>query len=316
MSDRPTGLFRAEAVRHHDEGHHGGGDVLRISPEWISSAYWLLLVVIAAGVAYGTFGTLTEYATGPAVVRVEGRTHVTAPTASIVATVNVQPGQRVAAGTPLVTLYLADRAAELERLNREFDLQMIKFLRDTADQSARSALTTLRAERQLAQARLEEQSLKAPHAGIVSDIRIRPGQHLAPGDPVLSLLGDEVRWVVVAILPGQSRPLLRAGTEMRLELAGYRYAYRAVAIESVGDEIVGPAEVGQYLGQEIADAVTVTGPAVLVKAPLPSGTFEADGRSLSYYEGMLGTVDAHLRRQPILLSIVPALKALFRHADS
>ena len=103
---------------------------------------------------------------------------------------------------------------------------------------------------------------------------------------------------------------------MRLELSGYRYAYRDVAIQSVGDEIVGPAEVRQYLGQEIADAVPVTGPAVLVKAQLPSNTFQADGRSLSYYEGMLGTVDARLRRQPILLSIIPALKSLFRHVDS
>ena len=175
----------------------------------------------------------------------------------------------------LVTLYLADRAAELERLNREFDLQMIKFLRDPADQAARSSLTTLRAERQLAQTRLEEQWLKAPHSGIVSDIRIRPGQHLTPGDPVLSLLGDDMRWVVIAMLPGHARPLLQSGTQMRLELAGYRYAYRDVAIQSVGDEIVGPAEVRQYLGQEIADAVPVTGPAVLVKAQLPSNTFQA-----------------------------------------
>ena len=77
MGDRSTDLFRAEALRHHQEGHRGGGDILRISPEWIPAAYRLLLVVLAAAAAYGTFGTLTEYATGPAVVRVEGRTHVT-----------------------------------------------------------------------------------------------------------------------------------------------------------------------------------------------------------------------------------------------
>jgi membrane fusion protein (multidrug efflux system) len=313
MSDRSTELFRAEALSHHYRADRDSGDVLRISPAWIPAAYWLLLAVIAAAAVYGTFGTLTEYATGPAVVRVEGRTHVTAPAASTVATVDVEPGQRVEAGGVLVTLYLADRAAELERLNREFDLQMIKFLREPADQAARSALTTLRAERQLAQTRLEEQRLKAPHSGIVSDIRIRPGQHLTPGDPVLSLLGDDLRWVVIAMLPGHARPLLQPGTAMRLELAGYRYAYRDVAIQSVGDEIVGPAEVRQYLGQEIADAVPVTGPAVLVKAQLASSTFQADGRSLSYHEGMIGTVDAHLRRQPILLSIIPALKSLFRH---
>jgi multidrug resistance efflux pump len=311
-----TDLFRAEALRHHHEGYRGGGDVLRISPEWIGAAYWLLLLVIAAAAAYGTFGTLTEYATGPAVIRVEGRTHLTAPTASTVATVDVQPGQRVAAGAVLVSLYSYDRAAELERLSREFDLQMIKFLRDPADQAARASLTTLRAERQLARARLEEQWLKAPHAGVVSDIRIRPGQHLTAGDQMLSLLGDDMRWVVVAILPGHARPQLQPGTQMRLELAGYRYAYRDVAIQSVGDEIIGPAEVRQYLGQEIADAVPVDGPAVLVKAPLASNTFQADGRSLPYYEGMLGTVDAHLQRQSILVSIIPALKSLFHHAAS
>jgi membrane fusion protein (multidrug efflux system) len=315
MSDRSTEIFRAEALSHHDDGYRGDGDVLRISPEWIPGAYRLLLVVVGVGAAYGIFGTLTEYATGPAVIRVEGRTRVTAPTASTVATVAVAPGQRVAPGGVLVTFYQADRAAELERLDREFDLQMIRFLRDPADQAARSSLTTLRAERQFARARLEEQSLKAPHAGIVSDIRIRPGQHLTPGDPVLSLLGDEMRWVVIAMLPGHARPVLQPGTDMRLELNGYRYAYREVTIQSVGDEIVGPAEVRQYLGPEIADAVPVSGPAVLVKAELPSNTFHADGRSFSYYEGMLGTVDARLRRQPILLSLIPALKSLFHHGD-
>jgi membrane fusion protein (multidrug efflux system) len=315
MSDRSTDLFRAEALSHHHNGSHGGGDVLRISPEWIPAAYWLLLMVIAAGAAYGIFGTLTEYASGPAVIRSEGRTAVTAPVDGTVERIDVQPGQRVEAGAVLVTLNLADRAAELERMNRELDSQMIRFLRDPADQAARSSLTTLRAERQLAQARFEEQRVHAPHSGIVSDIRIRAGQHLTPGDPVLSLHGDGMRWTVVAMLPGHARPLLRPGTQMRLELTGYRYAYRNVVIQSVGDEIVGPAEVRQYLGREISDAVPVEGPAVLVTASLPSSIFQADGRSLSYYEGMLGAVDAHLGRQPILLSVIPALKSLFRHVD-
>jgi membrane fusion protein (multidrug efflux system) len=316
MSDRSTDLFRAEALSHHRDGSQGGGDVLRISPEWIPAAYWLLLLVIAVAGAYGTFGTLTEYASGPAVIRVEGRASVTAPGEGTVARVDVQPGQRVAAGAVLVTLYLADRAAELERMNRELDLQMIRFLRDPADQAARSSLTTLRAERQLAETRFEEQQLHAPHSGIVSDVRIRTGQHLTAGDPVLSLLGDDTRWTVVAMLPGHARPLLQPGTRMRLELTGFRYVYRQVVIQSVGDEIVGPAEVRQYLGKEIADAVPVDGPAVLVKAQLSSNTFQAEGRSLSYYEGMLGTVDAHLSRQPILLSLIPALKSLFRRGDA
>src|SRR5688500_6928649 len=43
MSERSTELFRAEALSYHDDGHRGGGDVLRISPERIPAAYRLLL---------------------------------------------------------------------------------------------------------------------------------------------------------------------------------------------------------------------------------------------------------------------------------
>jgi membrane fusion protein (multidrug efflux system) len=315
MNNRSTELFREEALTHHQRGSDSGGDVLRISPEWLPASYHLLLIVVAAAITYGTLGTVTEYASGPAVIRVEGRSPLTAPAASTVAAVAVQPGQRVAAGAVLVTFYLADRVAELERLNREFDLQMIKFLRDPADLTSRSALTTLHADRQLARTRHEQQWLKAPHAGIVSDIRIRPGQHLTPGEPVLSLLDDDVKWTVVAVLPGHARPLLRRGTALRIELNGYRYGYHDVAVESIGDEIVGPDEVRQYLGPEIADAVPLEGPAVLVKGLLTSNTFRSDGRTLSYYDGMVGTADARVRQQPILVGMVPALKVLWRHVE-
>ena len=45
------------------------------------------------------------------------------------------------------------------------------------------------------------------------------------------------------------------GMSLRLELAGYRYEYSELTIDSIDDEVVGPSEVRRYLPQEIADAV-------------------------------------------------------------
>ncbi len=45
-------LFRAEALRHHVESATPGG-VPPTTPAWMGRLYWLLLVLVAAGVAAG-----------------------------------------------------------------------------------------------------------------------------------------------------------------------------------------------------------------------------------------------------------------------
>ena len=97
---------------------------------------------------------------------------------------------------------------------------------------------------------------------------------------------------------------------LRLELDGYRYQYRALTIDQVGEEVVGPAEVKRYLGPDIGDAVAVSGPVVLVQAHLPSATFTMDGRALRYHDGMSGRADARVRSERIVLALVPGLRAL------
>ncbi len=301
------GIFRKEALEHH-VNRRTSGDLLRISPAWLRWSYRLLIAVVAIGLAYAAVGTVHEYAHGPAVIRIDGRADVTARAAGTVATVDVAPGQRVRGGELLVTFYTAEEAGELERLRHEFDEQLVKTLRDPQDQTARQALTSLRAQKELAERHLAERSIRAPKAGVVSDIRIRPGQRLDPGDRILSLVGDGAQLSVVAMLPGSYRPLLRPGAPLRLELAGFRYAYRDLVIESIGDEIVGPAEVRRYLGQDIADAIPVGGPVVLVRARLPDTTFRWGGNELTYYDGMIGVAEARVRSESILVTFVPGLE--------
>lgn len=302
-------IFRREAMEHHVAPPREG-DVLRLSPTWARWTYWLLCAACVAALGYAVLGQVGEYATGPAVVRIEGKTDVTAQAAGVVEAVAVEPGQRVAAGDLLVRFAVAAEQAELERLRRELEGQLVKVLRDPQDQAARASLTSLRAAKELAETRVAQRLVRAPVAGVVSDVRIHAGRNLMPGEVILSLVGEDARFSVIAMLPGHHRPLLRPGMPLRLELAGYRYAYQDVTIDSVGDEVVGPNEVRRYLGSEIADTVVVGGPVVLVKASLVGRTFRVEDRSYNYFDGMHGVAEARVRSESVLTTFVPALKVL------
>jgi membrane fusion protein (multidrug efflux system) len=307
-------IFRREALEHHARPRQEG-DILRLTPGWTRATFWLLLIVVAGALVYALVGRVNEYATGPAVVRVEGKIDVTARVQGVVASVEIVPGERVAAGQVLVRFHVVDEAAEADRARREFELMLVKVLGQPSDEIARASLGSLRAAKELAEARLAQRIVRAPADGIVTDVRVRAGQQALPGDVLASLVGPDARFTVVALLPGQYRPLLRRGGPMRLELTGFRYTYRAVTIDIIGDQVIGPAEVARVLGKEIADAVPTAGPAVAVTARLPSGSFAFDGRDVRYYDGMVGTCEARVRSETVLVTLVPGLRWLFGNHD-
>lgn len=310
MAEIRQGLFREEALRHAHRGRGVEGDVLRLSPAWTRWAYWLLVAAFGVSGLYMALGTVYEYAAGPAVIWISGRSSLTATVAGTVEAVEVQPGQRVEAGAVLVRFRSEREVAELDRLQREFDLQLAKTLRDPSDEAARQSLTALRTQRDLARARVEQLSVRAQQGGVVGDVRIRPGQHLNPGDVVLTMLGEDTRCSIVAMLPAHYRPQLAPGMSMRFEVTGYRYAYQDMTIESVGTQIIGPNEVQRYLGSEIADTIKVEGPMVLVEARPSSRTFEVDGVQFEMHHGMNGLAEARVRSQTLLTTLVPGLRAV------
>ncbi|HEX4961926.1 MAG TPA: GAF domain-containing protein [Thermoanaerobaculia bacterium] len=305
------GLFREEAVEHHQVGLRSEGDLLRVDPGWMRWTYRLLLAVLVASVLFCVFAKVREYASGPAVVRLGGRTDLTATADGTVIDVGVTTGQAVEAGRLLVRFYGAREAAELSRIDHELELQLINRLRDPSDRGAEQNLLSLRAQRELARANLAEREVRAPAAGTVSDVRVRPGQHIVPGQTLLSLVRGQEHPQVIALLPGEFRPLLKVGMPLRMEVQGYRYAYQHLVVESVGDEVVGPAEARRALGDELADAVQLTGPVVRVTARLASNTFESDGKVRRFHDGMWGTAEVRIRSERVLVALVPALKALF-----
>jgi membrane fusion protein (multidrug efflux system) len=302
-------LFREEAVFHHAHDRAEGA-VLALTPTWTRWTYWLLVGAVAAGIAWGVVGQVHEYAAGPALVRFDGRSDLTAQFGATVANVAVEPGQHVAAGEPLVQFHTDVESAELERVQQDFDSHVVMVLRDPLDQSARESLGTLRAQRDLAAARLEQRLVRAPRDGIVSDVRIRPGQHLDVGERLLSIVDEQASASLIVLLPGRYRPQLRRGMPLRFELDGYRYEYREASITSVGDEIVGAAEAKRFLGADVADSVEISEPVVLVRAALPTRQFSSGGRSFSYFDGLHARAQACVRSEPLLLRAFPVLRAL------
>lgn len=305
---RTARVYREEALEHYSTGAREG-DWLRLSPRWTTATFWLLVTLVAAFLVYAMASTVDEHSAGPAVVRLTGRTEVTSSQAGLVTSVEVRPRDHVAAGDVLVRFQSAREDAELARIEREWEMQLVERLRDLSANPPAQALIALRAERDLARARLEERVIRAPRAGIVGDVRCRRDQHVAAGDILLSLSGADSRPVLMAVLPGEHRPQLRVGMPLNLELRGYDHAPQHLIITSIADEVVGPEEAKRLLGPEVATAVPLNGSLVRVEAVFPTDTFEASGERYALHDGMWGAAEVPVRSESLLAALVPGLRA-------
>lgn len=300
-------LFRREAIEH-QAARTAKAELVRIAPRSTAWAMRLLVAGLSLAMFFVIVGRVNEYASGPALVRIDGRTALSANHAALVRSVEVKPGDEVEQGEVLLQLYSSDEASDLEAATREFDDQLLKLMQRPNDVAAREALVALRTRRELARARLEQRSLRAPHRGVVGDVRVRAGQLIEPGVAVVELRGDKAETTVVALLPGRYRPLLKPGAKLRFELDGFHRRAHELTVDEVGDQIVGPAEAVRYLGREQADALQLAGPVVLVQASLPSGSFEADGERFEFAHGMHGQAETIVRNEPVAYAFLPGLK--------
>jgi membrane fusion protein (multidrug efflux system) len=309
VGDRPAeSLYRKEALEAH-LGPTAEGQVLRLVPRWAPWTFTLLISASLFALLFAAVGTIDEYADGVAVVRVQGRRELTARAPGTVATIEAQPGQRVAAGQVIVRFH--GDTSERDRLEKELERQLVKVLDDPTDQAARQQLMAVRAERDRARDDVDQRLVRAPEAGVVSDVRIQPGRLVQPGETVASLVPDGARFEVIAVVPGNFRPRLQPGMPLRVEIAGYAHAYAEVAIETIGDQVVGPTEIRRFLPADLAETLSISGPVVLVTASLSSRSFSAEGRSYDYYDGMLGRAEVRVGSRSVLFSLVPGLESMF-----
>jgi membrane fusion protein, multidrug efflux system len=300
--------FRPEA-RPSTEVDELSGAPLRLTGRWVKLGYWAVVGTAFIALLFTIFFEVDEVASGPSVVRIEGATSVTAPRAGLVAAVSVLRGARVHRGDVLVRLQAEQDEAELARVQAEHDIELARTLRDANDEGARSRLVSLVAEVARARTRVEQSLVKAPHDGVVGDLRIRPGQALVAGAPLVNIETSSTKATLVTFLPGHVHPRLKSGSRIRLELAGYRFAYQELALRNVHEHLVGPEEAKRFLGTELADTVPMDGPLVITTADMPPD-FVVDGERFRYADGMGGVARVSVRRERLILALVPAIRAL------
>lgn len=300
-------LFRAEALEHQrTRGLRAELVVLdRAATRW---GYWLLCGGMLACLCFLTVGKLNEYAAGPAFVQLDGRTPLTASHAGLVTHVAVKPGDRVEQGDVLVRFDASDELAELQAVSQQFESQLAKLLLLPEDATTREALVALRSRRDLAEERHERRALRAPHGGIVGDVRVREGQVVEPGLRVIDLQGSVGSATVTALLPGRYHPMLEAGDALRFEIDGFHQLTHELRISRVGEQIVGPSEAARFVGRDLAGAFAISGPVVLVQADLPQTEFVMDGAHYDFSTGMLGKAEVVVRFEPLAYTFLPSLK--------
>lgn len=309
---KAAGLFRREAVDYQRQGG-ARGDVLRLTPRSLIATQWLLALALVVGLYYAFAGQIDEHAAGPAVVFVDGLNELTAPRAGVVASVEVAPGEQVEQGQALVRMVSSTETAELETVERELADQLAKLLADPSDAVARESMVSLRSRRELARLSLERQVMRAPLSGTVGDVRVRPGQLVEPGMPVVSVHSEHAGARLMAMLPGRYRPLLHPGGRLRFVADGFPREVHGLAIERVGDQIIGPVDAARYLGLDATAATQLDGPVVLVQARLPALSFSSEGGTYRFHHGMRGHAESAVRHESIAFTFVPGLKQVFAH---
>ncbi|HUJ59390.1 MAG TPA: HlyD family efflux transporter periplasmic adaptor subunit [Kofleriaceae bacterium] len=302
-------LFRREAIDHLIK-RGMRGDVVRVHPGWIRSAYWIVMLALLGAGGFAYFARIHEYAEGPAIVRITGRSDVAAQEAGTVTSIEVVPNQQVKQGQVIARLHDTEQAARLHSLNTEFERHLVAYLQTPADPNVRQALSTLVTQRESAEAGVEARVVRAPRDGTVKDVLVHTGQRVEPGKTIASIVdkGSDEGLAVLAFLPGRERPRLRGNQRMRLSLPGYRDVHFELTVRAVSSQVLGPSEARDlYLGDRFGDSVPLQQGVVVVEARIKSPTFVSDGERYELHDGMLGTAEVELASKSVVETLAPGL---------
>ena len=305
----PSDMFRQEAIMHLVRRGQRG-DVVRVHPGWVRAAYWLVLGSLAAALCYAALAQVHQYAEGAAVVQFTGRSELIAHEAGTIASLDAVRGQRVERGQVLARLHDAQQVGQLKTLETEFESKLVAYLETPADPAVKQALGQIRSARDSARLGVESRTIRAPHAGIVKEVLVRNGQRVEPGTVVLSIAESTAAegLTLIAFLPGDERPRLRAHQPLRLTLPGYRGAHITSEVRAIS-EVLGASEArARFLGDRLGDSLPLAGTVVVVEARLESAAFEADGEHFQLHDGMVGLAEVQMQSRSLLQSLIPGLR--------
>ncbi len=301
------GLYRGEALEAHRTRGNEGVPV-NLSPSWVKRAYPTLVIFILLAVFGSIFVKVPTYSSGMGVVMLNG-VSITAPMGGTVDAVLVKPGQHVKKGAVLVRLNAGEQDAELRQATRDADAATVLYLYDQQDEMTKKTLTQALNKVDREKDRVESRLVRAKQSGTVSDIRVRVGSALQPGDQVLQIVEPDAQPEIWAFLPGKDRPRLRLGQDLQVEILGYTKARDKAKITYVSTETMGPTEAAKIVGTQLADSIKLPpGSYVWVRAKLPSKTFKTQHNTWFYHHGMPAKTEVKIQDKPFLVTLLPALE--------
>jgi membrane fusion protein, multidrug efflux system len=303
----PSDIFRQEAIMNLVRRGQRG-DVVRVHPGWVRSAYWLVLGSLVAAVTYAGLAQVHQYAEGAAVVQFTGRRELIAHEAGTIASLQVARGQKVERDQVLARLHDVEQVGRLKALETEFESKLVAYLQSPTDPAVKQALGQIRSQRDTALLDVESRTIRAPQAGVVKEVLVRNGQRVEPGTVVLSLVEDTATegLKLIAFLPGDQRPRLRPHQPLRLTLHGYRGVHLSGEVRAIS-EVLGAAEArARFVGERLGD-LRLSGTVVVVEARLSSPEFEADGERFQLHDGMIGIAEVQMQSRSLLANLIPGL---------
>jgi len=303
----PTGVFRAEAIEAYaSRGEQG--DVIRVYSPWVRAAYWLLAAFAVVAGAYSVFGTVHEFASGPAVVMSAERVDVASAISGQLEKILVRPGQAVDEGEVLARLSNQDVLDEVRLIEQKFERRLAARLLDLDDVSAEQSLAATTDQLENAKRALASFDLRAPEAGRVGEVLIEKGEMVEPGDYVVSIVPGQEQLELVAAVPAAYRPLIAPNTPARISWVGHPGEHVELHVREISRDAFGPAAAARKIGRRLGDTIPVSGTVVFVSFDLPAGGLQLGGKEFPLHLGMQAQVDVRVRSERIAAFLFPALK--------
>jgi hypothetical protein len=147
--------------------------------------------------------------------------------------------------------------------------------------------------------------VSSPIDGIVSGVFTRNGENVAPTTPVLSLVGQSAEHFAVGFVPASARAALRPGTAVSIAVDGTPEIRLPARIETVAAEAWGIREVDLYLGPDVASALGVRTPVVLLSVEFGR---ERVSPTPALLHGMHGSIEVQIGSQRMSRVLFPFLK--------
>ena len=293
-------MFRPEALAAH-LGHVGG-----VAPPRTGGTYGTLTAAVVFGltlVLLAVFALVPspEYVRGVGTVRVQGSQAVRAPAQGHVDELRVAPGDEVQAGQVLVVLEHPEVRRRHREVRERYDAAVRAALRSTSNPELWARSAELGRELDSLSRRLEEAAVRAQTSGRVVALRVRETDAVV-SDQVLAVIAapgrEDLR--IVALVPGNLRPKVVPGADLRLRFAEYPRQQVLTSVESVSDELVDAREAAVMTSEVVLNQVDPQQGHAVVTGRLTGDELQNADHAHRLYDGMTATVEVMVEDRTLL----------------